>query len=150
MLDAAIQCKIGTIDCIAFQSSCGVRLGMVVDDGLDTVDVIICKRVTSEISRWYALSPITAVDFPMAYHGNMVEVLANMADKISVPQPSIIDIVFIVPIKEVESGMFHIVGSRQVYFSRYFVTSHGRVRECKSVFYFDHRAIDPFSHRFYH
>ena len=95
MLDAAVQRKISKLDCIVFQSSCGLTLGMVIDDSSDTVDVIIFKRITSEISQRYSLSPITAMDYPMAYHGNMVEVLASMADKISVPRPSIMDVVFL-------------------------------------------------------
>jgi hypothetical protein len=52
----------------------------------------------------------------MAYHGHMHEVFSSSTDKLSVPQQANADIVFTVPKKEVESGMFHITGSRITYF----------------------------------
>jgi hypothetical protein len=61
--------------------------------------------VTSVISTQHSCRLSAAADYPMAYHGHMQEVFGRMTDKVSVPRSSIVDIVFILPIKEVESGM---------------------------------------------
>jgi hypothetical protein len=35
---------------------------------MDAVDVIIVKKLTSEVSRLYSLPPLTAAEHPMAYN----------------------------------------------------------------------------------
>ena len=119
MPDATIQSKIGVNDCIAFESQYGIRLGMVIDESSEDVEVLIFEKVTSDISKQHSLQPVAAADYPMAYHGHMQEVVGKITDTLSVPRRSIVDIVFILPITEVESGMFHIAGSQSVFFIRY-------------------------------
>jgi hypothetical protein len=149
MLDVDIKSNISKFDCIIFNASSGRSMGMVIEGYLDNVDVIICKRMSSEVSQQHALSPITATEYPMAHHGNMVEVYASMSDWVSVPRASILDIVFIVPINEVESGMFHIAGSRSAFFTRYYMDSDGTISKCNNVFYFERYFVEPFSHRIF-
>jgi hypothetical protein len=48
----------------------------------------------------------------------MVELMAS-DEKVFVLRRDILDIIFILPIYEVESGMFHISGSKSIYFKRY-------------------------------
>lgn len=104
------------------------------------MDVIVFKRMSSDISQQHSLPPVTATEYPMAHHGNMVEVIASMSDLVSVPRASILDIVFIVPMKEVESGMFHIAGSRSAFYTRF--TFELQKRESKDDVISQHCSVD--------
>jgi hypothetical protein len=79
----------------------------------------------------------------------MQELIGSLTDKLSVPRQAIADIVFIVPIKEVESGMFHVAGSRVAYFTRYFIDENRKVRDCTSMFYLEPYTVGPFTHRLF-
>jgi hypothetical protein len=147
MIDDVIQSAITKFDCILFKSPSGRSMGIVTKHTMDFVDVIVVRRMTSELSQQYSLPPITAAEYPMAYNANMVEVIANMKDSLSVNRSFIVDIIFIVPIREVESGMFHMAGSDHVYFIRYFIDDDERLSECNTVFYFERSLVEPFSHR---
>jgi hypothetical protein len=146
---ATLQSKISVNDCIAFEAQCCTRLGIVIDESFENVEVLIFEKVTSEISKQHSLKPVTAAVYPMAYHGQMQEVICKTTDTLSVPQRSIVDIVFIIPITEVESGMFHIAGSQSVYFMRHLINNHGEVTNCNPVLYFSHCYFEPFSHRIF-
>jgi hypothetical protein len=115
---------------------------------MDAVDVIIVKKLTSEVSPLYSLPPLTAAEHPMAYNRNMTEVILDMSDCMSVSRSSIKDVIFIVPFREVESGMFHLAGSSCAFFIRYFVKEDGMLRDCNAIFYFERSAEKPISHRF--
>ncbi len=64
MPDATIQSKIGVNDCIAFESQYGIRLGMVIDESSEDVEVLIFEKVTSDISKQHALQPVAAAVIP--------------------------------------------------------------------------------------
>jgi hypothetical protein len=74
MPDVKIQNKISINDCIVFDSQCGLRLGMVIDESFDNVKVLIFDKVTSDVSTQHSFKPLAAADYPMAYHGHMQEV----------------------------------------------------------------------------
>jgi hypothetical protein len=149
MLDEIIQNSIGINDCIAFHSQNRLRLGMVVGESVGHVEVVVFQQVTSDISRQHSFKPLTASEYPMAHHGQMQELIGSLTDKLSVPRQAIADIVFIVPIKEVESGMFHVAGSRVAYFTRYFIDENRKVRDCTSMFYLEPYTVEPFTHRLF-
>jgi hypothetical protein len=81
MLDAAVFNKISAHDFISFVIRSETRLGMVVEENGPELWVVHFQRVTAEITRQYSLAPITAAQYPMAYNGNMVEVIGCAADK---------------------------------------------------------------------
>lgn len=149
MLDALIQNKIGVNDCIAFDSRQGLRLGMVVNDSFENVEVLLFEKVTSDISKQNSFQPLSAIDYPMAYHGHMQEVFGRVTNNLSVPRRSIVDIIFILPITEVESGMFHIAGSKVAYFMRYYMRADGKLIGCTSYVYLKRYMVEPFSHRIF-
>jgi hypothetical protein len=149
MLDGIIQNKNGINDCIAFLSQNRLRLGLVIGESVGHVEVVVYQQVTSDISQQNSFKPWTLTEYPMAYHGQMQEVIGSLTDRLSVPRRAIADIVFIVPIKEVESGMFHDAGSRVAYFTRYFIDENRTLRECTSMFYLDRYTVEPFSHRLF-
>lgn len=55
----------------------------------------------------------------------MIEVVVNMSDCVSISYSSINYVIFIVPIREVESGTFHNFGSRFVLFIWYYIIEGG-------------------------
>jgi PAS domain S-box-containing protein len=52
-------------------------------------------------------------------------------------------------ISEVESGIFHIAGSKTTYFSRYYIDAKRKINVCRQVFYFYLHFVEPYSHRFF-
>ncbi len=98
MLLNEIQSKLSINDCVSFKTQVGVKLGLIIDTSIDTIEVMVFRRVTSEMSQQYALRPLTAAEYPFAYHGNMAEVLVNVNEKLSICRRSVVDIIFIVPI----------------------------------------------------
>lgn len=79
---------------------------------------------------------MTANECPMAYRGNMTEVVGSMVERVAVPRIKIMDIIFIVPLLEVESPGFHVAGSKMAYFTRFYIESNGTLCNCSSTFYF--------------
>jgi len=149
MLDAAVLNKISARDFISFVIHGETRLGMVVEENGPELWVVHFQRVTAEITRQYSLAPITAAQYPMAYNGNMVEVIGCAADKVLVSRSSIIDVAFILPLGEVESGMFFMSGSTLAYFCRYYLRDDGIPTACNQSFYFQRHIVEPFSHRIF-
>jgi hypothetical protein len=149
MVSEEVRNKLSINDCISFETGSGGGIGMIIDDSQVNVVVIIFNRVTSSMHQKYSLRLVTADEFPMAYCSNMIEVMANVSDKSTIPRRSITDIVFIASIKEVESLFFHIAGSKSVYFIRYYIETDGSVKDFASTFYFSSYMIEPFSHRIF-
>jgi len=149
MVSEEVRNKLSINDCISFETESGGGIGMIIDDSQVNVVVIIFNRVTSSMHQKYSLRLVTADEFPMAYCSNMIEVMANVSDKSTIPRRSITDIVFIASIKEVESLFFHIAGSKSVYFIRYYIETDGSVKDFASTFYFSSYMIEPFSHRIF-
>ncbi len=81
MLDAAVLNKICARDFSSFIVHGETRLGMVVEENGAELWVVHFQLVTAEITRQYSLAPITATQYPMAYNGNMVEVIGCTSDK---------------------------------------------------------------------
>jgi hypothetical protein len=144
-----IQSKISVNDCVSFETQFGVKLGVIVDTNTESIDVIVFQRVTSEMSQEHTLRPVTAAEYPVAYHGNMAEVLARVTERLSIFRLSVVDIIFIVPISEVESGLFHVAGSRMAYFTRYVIKDNGARSQCSLKFYYNRHTVEPFSHRLF-
>jgi hypothetical protein len=142
-----IQEKVSIRDCIAFKYSSSIsHLGMIVDDYKVSLDVIVFNKLSSEISQQHSFLPLTAAEFPMAYHAGMTEVVTSSNDRLRISRSDITDIIFIPPISEVESGNFHMAGSKTTYFSRYYIDANGKINVCRQVFYFDRHFVEPYSH----
>jgi len=149
MVPEEVRQKLSINDCISLQTGSGLGLGLIIEDSQVNVEVIMFNQVTSSLHWQYSLRPVTADKYPMAYCSNMTEVMANVSDKKTIPRTSILDIVFIAPIKEVESSYFHIAGSTSVYFIKYYIESNGCIKDCDSTFYFRPFTVEPFSHRIF-
>jgi len=79
----------------------------------------------------------------------MVEVIASDSKEI-VPQSNIMDVVFILPVSEVEQGSFYMSGSKLIYFKRYCVTGNNIIQPCHPNAYFGKFYLEPFSIRLFH
>ncbi len=71
--------------------------------------------MTEAIMRQFSLPPVTASIFPVASQSNVRELVAT-TDLIKSSIRSIINIVFIVPIQELENGMVHVTGAANFFF----------------------------------
>jgi hypothetical protein len=82
------------------------------------ISVSLFSRVSSDLLIHHSLSVVTATKAPFAVNSGMVEVI-QMPTIIKIPRSSIVDLAFIVPLVEVESGLFHLTGARNTVFIHY-------------------------------
>jgi hypothetical protein len=90
----------------------------VLSAGDETIFCRLYKPMTVDIITRFSLQPIMTSLFPIAAQSNIVEVVGT-ACTMSAARSDIEDIIFIVPIQELESGMVHITGATNLYFARY-------------------------------
>jgi len=82
------------------------------------VSVSLFSYVTSALILRHSLAPVTETESPLATKSGMVEVIL-MQNTIKITRSSIVDITFIVPLGELESGFFHLTGAVNTFFARY-------------------------------
>jgi hypothetical protein len=75
----------------------------------------------SATSRRFLIRPVTVEDCPLASQDRMIEVYQS-SDEINLVWSAILDIAFIVQLKEVESGLFFLSGADNVYFACFIVS----------------------------
>ncbi len=91
-------------DYVQFNAELG--LGEIIGAGpQDNLVIRLFKRMDSDTLRRYHISPVTVGEFPLASQDGMIEVYQSSSE-ISLARSSILDVAFIVPLKEVESGFF--------------------------------------------
>ena len=74
--------------------------------------------MTSEILQHFKLRAINSTDYPLASQDNISEVYQT-SEEIIIDRPVIMDVAFIVPILEVESGLFYLSGAENTFCVRY-------------------------------
>ncbi len=148
--------SIGPEDHIIFQSSLavhfirdGVAVGKIVSCSCaETVLVKIYHPMKSQILQHYSLPPITKAEFAMASQGHMQEVVAQDT-VVNVTKAAIIDIAYVVPLAELESGLFNMCGATNSFFILYSLTN-GTLENYTSDYYFVSRPVEPLSVRLFH
>ncbi len=95
--------------------------------GDDKVSACLFSQVSSEILNHHSLSAVTDAEAPFALKSGMVEVIQTPTI-IKIPRSSIVDLAFIVPLVEVESGLFHLTGAINTFFIRYIHHQDGSIR----------------------
>jgi hypothetical protein len=114
-------------------------LGEVIGSGPeDRVVIRLFKRMDSATSRRFFIRPVTVEDCPLASQDGMIEVYQS-SDEINLVRSAILDIAFIVPLEEVESGLFFLSGADNVYFARFIVSV--TVARFKKSYYFGRHLI---------
>lgn len=113
----------------------------------DKVIVLRFTELTPELLVHYSLSTVTDEEAPFAIKSGMVEVIQTNT-RLLIDRSSIIDIAFIIPLQEVECGLFHLTGARNSYFIRYQCNRGGRVEPYGSSI-LQPRVIDTFSSRIF-
>jgi hypothetical protein len=96
----------------------------------------------------YSLPPITIAAYPVASQAHMLEVVSQDIS-VNVERASIFDIAHVVPLLEVESGLFNMSGSYNSFFIRYALRN-GIVEQYTSDYYFLSRPVEPISIRMFH
>jgi hypothetical protein len=84
----------------------------------DRISIVLFKTITEEVLLQFALPIITSTDSPLAVKSGMVE-LMETEEVWKIPRSTITDLTFIIPLHEVESGLFHLAGACNTYFIRY-------------------------------
>ncbi|MFN9978296.1 MAG: hypothetical protein ACK53Y_00200, partial [bacterium] len=83
-----------------------LAVGKIVGGGGNILQVAVFTRMTSEILLQYSLPPITTALYPTASLAHMIEVV--LVDcSVSILRPSVYDVAYVVPLSEVESGLFN-------------------------------------------
>jgi hypothetical protein len=100
--------------------------------------------MTEEIMKNYLLPPIMASLFPVASQSDVVELVA-MSSVMKTTIRSIVNVVFVVPIQELEEGTVHVTGATNVYFIRYALNNKGALFSVPPSLYFSNNWVQPIS-----
>jgi hypothetical protein len=149
-MEAAIQSTITSRDFVLIKNTTGNNT-MVAEVLSVTEENFTCRhytRMTSDISRRFSLQPITSTFFPVASNTNIVE-LVGTSRITKEARIDVVDVVFCLPIMELESGMVHLTGASNLYFVRFVLTDDNRLIPFPSSFYFSPYYIAPFSIRLF-
>jgi hypothetical protein len=115
--------------------------------GSNKESVAIFKNVTPEMLLHYSLPTITVGTSPLAMKSSMAE-LFHTAEVWKIYRSAITDLAFIIPLYEVESGLFHLSGAQNTYFIRYKFNSIGNIEDyCHSML--EPRIAELLSHRIF-
>ena len=144
-----IQSSVNVGDYIKFSQSGSapnsinnVGYGEIIEHLNDIVTVKLFKVLSSEVLRRYFIRPLTIMDNPLAFQDNLEELYVSL-DVVSVSRSNILDVIFVVPVAEVESGMFYLSGANNVFCIRYQISADGRLHCFPSMLYFARYMIEP-------
>jgi hypothetical protein len=82
-------------------------VGKIIGGTANVLQVQVFTRMTSEDCLQYSLPPVTTAAYPTASFANMIEVVDCQDSYVNVARSAIHDIAHIMPLPEVESGLFH-------------------------------------------
>jgi hypothetical protein len=80
--------------------------------------VVLFKTLSEELLMQYSLLSITTADYPCAVQSGMVE-LIEIAEVQNMCRSNIYDLAFIVPLHEVETGLFQLSGAQNTFLSAF-------------------------------
>jgi hypothetical protein len=87
-------------------------------DGSDQVSMVKFLEITEQLLIQYSLSTVTEAEAPFAVKSGMVEVIL-METSVVISRSVVLDVCFILPLLEVESGLLNLTGSQNCYYIRY-------------------------------
>jgi len=96
--------------------------------GSNKESVAIFKNVTPEMLLHYSLPTITVGTSSLAMKSSMAK-LFHTTEVWKIYRSAITDLAFIIPLYEVESGLFHLSGAQNTYFIRYKFNSIGNIED---------------------
>jgi hypothetical protein len=126
----------------------GYCVGIIIGYDGNLFQVRVLYPMTSECLKRFSLPPISTAAYPLASASNMVE-LVLQDTVVSVDRSNVVDIAFVLPLFEVESGLFHMSGSYNSYFIRYSLCS-DTIAPYRTEHFFVTRAVEPVSLRLFH
>jgi hypothetical protein len=126
-----------------------LAVGKIVGGGGNILQVAVFTRTTSEILLQYLLPPITTALYPTASLAHMIEVV--LVDcSVSILRPSVYDVAYVVPLSEVESGLFNMSGCYNCFYMRYSLKGGAVLAYYASEYYFVSHPVEPISIRLFH
>ncbi len=120
-------------------------LGEIIHSNTQTVKVQLLHLMDSEILQKFNLRPINPTDYPLAFSDRMLEVYKT-SQQIFVERCNIQDLAFVIPIQEVESGLFFLSGAENTFCLRYALEKH-EMKPSSPFFYFSRFMSEPFGVR---
>jgi len=148
-MDVAIRISLGKGDFVKFRQSEGtLLLGEVVATVSD--DRLCCRiysPMTTSILTKFLLPPINTSTYPVVAGTTNTEVVATNIFQ-TILRDAVEDLIFILPLTEVESGNVFITGASNLFFVRYLIdqTTHSNFT---SVNYFGSHFIQPLTIRIF-
>ena len=125
-------------------------VGKIIGVTSHVLQVIVFTGMSSDLVRQHSIPPVTTAVFPTATLGNMIEVV-RQDFCINVGRSTVHDIAYVLPLAEVESGLFHMSGCNNCFFIRYSLSGGCLVPNITaSDCYFSSRPVEPASMRLFH
>jgi hypothetical protein len=111
------------------------------------ISLSMLSYATSDVLLRHSLSAVTDAEAPFAVKSGMVEVI-QVPNTLKISRSSIVNVAFIVPLAELESGSFHVTGAVNTYFARFIIHPNGTISPYNH-FVLQARLALPVTYRFF-
>jgi hypothetical protein len=136
----AFQANLKAGEYVKFVSESSDGLGEIIRGNQDTVTLRVFKAMDSTTLQSYFLRPNINED-------DILEVYQS-SDEIEVERTAIVDVAFILPVEEMESGMFFLSGAENTFYIRY-IFLNNTLCSARSSLYFARYLVEPLSIRLF-
>lgn len=136
----AIQWSLRIGEYVKFISESSNGLGEIISSTEATVTLRLFKVIDSNTLQRFFIRPNNNED-------ELIEVYQS-TDEVEVERSAIVDVAFILPMAEIESGMFFLAGADNTYCMRYSIRGN-ELRCCRPSLYFARYLVEPLSIRLF-
>jgi hypothetical protein len=153
-MQAAIHCHAQIGDYVKFLYNANNNnnnqeqsLGEVLHYSSNVARVKLFQLMSSEVQQRYMLRPINSTDYPLTSQDNICEVFQTNEEML-IDRSLIVDLAFIVPVSEIESGMFYLSGAINTYCIR-FSKDGSKMKPVSPILYFGRYLVEPLGVRIF-
>ncbi len=133
---ASFQSNFKAGEYVKFMTGSTNGLGTIISGNQETVIVQLFKSMDSETLQRFHLRPNTNEDeIPEVYQSS---------EQIEIGRKAIVDVAFILPLDEIESGLFFLARTENTYCIRYIMVNDALI-SCRPSLYFSRCLVEPLS-----
>ncbi len=136
-------------DCVKFlHSSNSTGLREIVDANCSKIKLRLFQLMDSMTLSSHFLQPLNTRDHPLASQDEVLEVYQTL-DEVWINRSEVLDVAFIVPMKELESARFFLSCADNTYVIRYSLLG-SRMQQFYYSYYFSRFLVEPQGVRLFH
>jgi len=143
-----IRSTVSVGDFIGFRQGDAYVVGEIIEAGHYEVTCREFVHMTKDIIVQFSLQPLTQSLYPVSSQLALTE-LVGTSSVVVMHRLEIVDIIFVVPVGEVESGIVHMTGVSNLFVIRYEIIDGTQIKNYAPSYYFLCRMFQPLNVRLF-